>query len=68
MPNKEQFDNIEIDAEDGYLQRIGLKKVQFNDPFSDGASGWFDDGANFRITVVNGLITAIEDSTAGGHS
>lgn len=33
-----------------------------------GVSGWFDDGTNFRITVENGIITAIEDSTAGGHS
>jgi hypothetical protein len=34
----------------------------------NGVSGWFDDGANFRVTVTNGLITAIADSSAGGHS
>ena len=32
------------------------------------ASGWFDDGTNFRITVTNGIITAIEDSSGAGHS
>lgn len=31
-------------------------------------SGWFDDGSNFRITVTNGIITAIEDSSGAGHS
>ena len=34
----------------------------------DGVSGWFDDGTNFRITVVDGVITAIGDSVLGGHS
>ena len=38
------------------------------DQFTDGVSGWFDDGANFRITVTSGLVTTIADSTAGGHS
>ena len=33
-----------------------------------GATGWFDDGANFRITVTNGIITAIGNTVAGGHS
>ena len=33
-----------------------------------GVSGWVDDGTNFRVTVTNGIITAIDDSTAGGHS
>lgn len=32
------------------------------------ATGWFDDGANFRVTVTQGRITAIEDSSGGGHS
>ncbi len=31
-------------------------------------TGWFDDGANFRITVVDGIITAVANSTAGGHN
>jgi len=35
---------------------------------TDGISGWFDDGTNFRITVKNGIITAIDDSVGGGHS
>lgn len=32
------------------------------------ATGWFDDGTNFRITVTNGIITAISDSSGAGHS
>jgi hypothetical protein len=32
------------------------------------SSGWFDDGTNFRVTVTNGIITAIGDSSGGGHS
>ena len=31
-------------------------------------TGWFDDGANFRVTVTNGIITAINDSSGAGHS
>jgi len=31
-------------------------------------TGWFDDGTNFRVTVTNGIITAIEDSSGAGHS
>ena len=34
---------------------------------ADGVSGWFDDGANFRVTVTNGIITGIAASTAGGY-
>lgn len=34
----------------------------------DGVSGNFDDGTNFKITVVDGVITEIEDSVSGGHS
>jgi DNA-dependent RNA polymerase auxiliary subunit epsilon len=33
-----------------------------------GWSGWFDDGTNFRVTVTKGLITAVDNSTAGGHN
>lgn len=33
-----------------------------------GWSGWFDDGANFRVTVLNGIITAVANTTAGGHN
>ena len=32
------------------------------------STGWFDDGTNFRITVTDGIITAIEDSSGAGHS
>ena len=32
------------------------------------AAGWFDDGVNFRVTVTNGIITAIGDSSGAGHS
>lgn len=31
-------------------------------------SGWFDDGTNFRVTVVKGIITAVGASVAGGYS
>jgi hypothetical protein len=34
----------------------------------NGDSGYFDDGTNFRVTVVNGIITNIANSSAGGHS
>jgi len=33
-----------------------------------GWSGWFDDGVNFRVTVLNGIITAVANSTGGGHN
>jgi len=33
-----------------------------------GLSGWFDDGVNFRITVTDGVITGIANSSGGGHS
>jgi len=33
-----------------------------------GWSGWVDDGINFRITVVDGIITAVNNSTGGGHN
>ena len=35
---------------------------------TSGWSGWFDDGANFRVTVTNGIITAVTDSVSGGHN
>ena len=31
-----------------------------------GYTGWFDDGANFRITVTGGIITNIQNSISGG--
>lgn len=34
----------------------------------EGATGHVDDGTNFRITITNGLVTAIGDSVSGGHS
>ena len=64
---KKQFETIEVEDEEGFMQRTGDNRVNFVNVFNE-ISGWFDDGTNFRITVVNGLITAIEDSTAGGHS
>lgn len=33
-----------------------------------GASGWYDDGVNFRVTVKNGLITNIGTTVSGGYS
>jgi len=38
------------------------------DYFGIGWSGWFDDGVNFRITVVNGMITAVANSAGAGHN
>lgn len=35
---------------------------------ADGATGWFDDGVNFRITVTNGIITNIGTTVSGGYS
>jgi len=40
--------------------------IKVND--TTAVSGYFDDGVNFRITVVKGIITAIEDSSGAGHS
>lgn len=48
----------------GQIEAIG----GFVDNGSVGVDGWFDDGVNFRITVSGGIITAIANSTAGGHS
>jgi hypothetical protein len=31
-------------------------------------SGWFDDGTNFRVTFVNGIITNVEATVSGGYS
>lgn len=36
--------------------------------FVNGATGWFDDGANFRVYVSGGIITEIGNTVAGGHS
>lgn len=33
---------------------------------SNGHTGWFDDGVNFRVTVTGGIITSIQNSIAGG--
>ena len=33
-----------------------------------GVSGWIDDGSNFRVTFVGGIVTVIGDSVSGGHS
>lgn len=41
---------------------------EVDNKFADGVSGWFDDGTNFRVTVVSGLITNIEGSVSGGYS
>jgi hypothetical protein len=35
---------------------------------SAGVSGWFDDGSNFRVTIKNGIITAVGNSISGGYS
>jgi len=35
---------------------------------TEGASGWYDDGVNFRVTVKNGLITNIGATVSGGYS
>ena len=35
---------------------------------TSGWSGWFDDGVNFRVTVTNGIITSVANSSGGGHS
>jgi hypothetical protein len=40
----------------------------YKDNGSAGVDGWFDDGANFRVTVSGGIITAIANSSSGGHS
>ena len=34
---------------------------------SSGATGWFDDGNNFRITIKNGIITDINTTVSGGY-
>jgi len=34
----------------------------------NGITGWVDDGANFRLTFTDGIITAVANSSGGGHS
>jgi hypothetical protein len=34
---------------------------------ASGISGWADDGANFRLTFTNGLITAVGTTVSGGY-
>jgi hypothetical protein len=34
----------------------------------DGKTGYFDDGANFRVTITNGIITGVAASSAAGFS
>ena len=50
-------------ANDGTLDATGYEVGG-----TAGISGYVDDGANFRLTFVNGIITAVANSTAGGHS
>lgn len=45
-----------------------LTKNDIMAQLKEGVSGYFDDGANFRITVVDGIITNIADSSGAGHS
>ena len=33
----------------------------------DGISGWFDDGANFRVTLTKGIVTGIAASSGAGY-
>ena len=35
---------------------------------ADGISGYFDDGANFRVTLTNGIVTGIAASSGAGYS
>lgn len=35
---------------------------------SIGVTGWVDDGANFRVTITNGLITGIAASSGAGYA
>jgi hypothetical protein len=35
---------------------------------TSGATGWFDDGTNFRVTVTNGIVTNIGATVSGGYS
>lgn len=34
---------------------------------SNGISGYFDDGSNFRVTIENGIITGIAASSGAGY-
>lgn len=74
VPNVESIKNTE-DVK-SFLRKLTLEMqrnhIYFRNDISnqlkDGVSGWFDDGSNFRITVVDGVITNIGDSVLGGHS
>jgi len=35
---------------------------------ASGISGWFDDGTNFRVTFVNGIITDVDTTVSGGYN
>ena len=63
------------DAVGGIMSGAGSVTVAYDDAGnaitvsgSVGASGWFDDGTNFRVTVTNGLITNIGATVSGGYS
>lgn len=53
---------------DGYFSGVIDAVGGFSVNGSAGWSGWFDDGVNFRVTVSNGIITAVGNSIAGGHN
>lgn len=42
--------------------------IMLEDRLKNGASGWFDDGTNFRITTTEGVVTGIANSSGAGHS
>lgn len=53
-------------------QSLYLPRHNHDDTLGSGGkigswSGWFDDGTNFRVTVVNGIITGVAASSVGGY-
>lgn len=42
--------------------------IALEQKFTGAVSGYVDDGVNFRLTITNGIITAIGDSSGAGHS
>lgn len=54
----------EVEADNGILRFEGENRATF----MKGITGYVDDGTFFRLTFTNGIITAVSNSIAGGHS
>lgn len=77
MTTEEFLKSLDEEADNSFLCKQGKKFIWKDTLTTDesstpilknGITGWVDDGTNFRLTFTNGIITAVGDSTSGGHS